>query len=89
MPFMKVTQTMKTRIIADHNGAIKAFAVRPATHDPKKHGDIFPVAGHIAHDVDIPPEHEQLFLKEPHRVSGALRIEVSAGKAVFRPHAKK
>jgi hypothetical protein len=80
---------MKTRIIADQDGAIIAFAVRPATHDPKKDGEIFPVAGHIAHDLEIPPEHEHLFLKEPHKVSGVLRIEVSAGKASLRAHPKR
>lgn len=79
---------MKIRVITDRHGIIKAFSIRPATYDPKKSGDIFPTPGHIAHDLEMPTQHQQLFLKEPHKVPAALQINLEAEKAAFMPRRK-
>jgi hypothetical protein len=81
--------TMRVRVIADDSGEIKAFSVRLPDHDPKKDGEIFPIAGHIAHDLDIPLEHEQLFQNEPHKIPLTLQISVSGGKAALVPRQRK
>jgi uncharacterized membrane protein len=71
---------MKARVIVTVEGKIKAFRLKKADYDPQLHGDIFPQGSDKAHDVEIPAEHEHIFVNEPSKVPGTFRIDVSGGK---------
>jgi hypothetical protein len=71
---------MMVRIITHPNGEIIAFRVNRSDHDPKVHGEIFPTGGDIAHDVEVPVVHQDLFRNRPGKVCETLSVEIVDGK---------
>jgi hypothetical protein len=72
----------KSRIITKSDGSIVAYRL-PGEAQGKNPCDILPMKGHLAHDLDVAPEHKEILIGAPQEAFKHLRVVVRNGTAIL------